>query len=430
MEVKHRFKKSTIFGICLIFSIIACQKKIKEQVKVIDDENSQFAGKSCYGSSIQNEFLLKWSDGSHSLLKGTKDDLNNFIKKQQESNKKRLVIVEQNRKFDFKMALKLQPEQTQSEIIPLGSFWEVWGQEDLQANELWDKNIKGAGVTIAVVDGGIDQTHPSLMNRIYINENEIPNNGIDDDNNGFIDDYKGFDFSSKTSQGEISDHGTHVAGIIAAEPKESPMLGIAPQSKILPLSIFGGEFGGSLETAVAALEYAKNRGIKIVNASWGGAACAELLRDAIISLAEKDILFINASGNNGVDIQFYPEYPAAFNLENQITVGANMQSGLMAAFSNYGYQQVHVLAPGHQILSTVPGGWDIGSGTSMAAPFVSGLAALLWSAHPESTSVQIKKAILQSVKDPQNYNPVLSMGRVNAVLALEKLELILKELPK
>jgi subtilisin family serine protease len=101
-----------------------------------------------------------------------------------------------------------------------------------------------------------------------------------------------------------------------------------------------------------------------------------------------------------------------------------MPSGLMAAFSNYSNQRVHVLAPGHQILSSVPGGWQPASGTSMAAPFVSGLAALLWSQHPEATLIQIKSAILNSVLSPQDYTPVMSKGRIDAPKALEYLERI------
>lgn len=430
MDEKQVYKKYLLISFCLFLGMISCQKK-EEVVSVIDEDNSQFAGKLCYGSSIPNQYVLGWSDGSYSLFKGTKENLNQWIQQrsvQEQKNPiaKRLRSAEQNRKFNWEHNLKMQQEvQSKGNSFP-GSFWQVWGQADTQVDALWEKNIKGAGIIVAVIDGGVDQSHPSLMNRIYVNKEEIPNNGVDDDQNGLVDDDRGFDFSSGTSQGPASDHGTHVAGIIAAEPKESPMLGLAPESQILPISIFGGPLGGDMESAILALKYAESRGAHIVNASWGGAVCAETIRDAILSLSHKDILFVTASGNGGFNIEQEPEYPASFNLENQITVGANMPSGLMASFSNYGYHQVHVLAPGHQILSTVPGGWAIMSGTSMAAPFVSGLAALLWSAYPESTSIQIKKAILQSVKIPKDYTPVLSKGRINAVQALEKLELQLK----
>lgn len=426
-----QYKKIGFIGFCLLVGLVACQKSEKKETKIIDDNNGQFAGKDCYGTSIENQYVLRWSDQSFTAFHGTREELQEYIKKQNTSpNQKWLISAEQNRKFQVDKTKELKFERYNPSTVSPVSFWQVWGQEDMQVVDLWDKNIKGAGVIVAVIDGGVDQTHPSLINRLYVNEKEIPDNGVDDDKNGLIDDVRGFDFSSGKPQGVVSDHGTHVAGIIAAEPIDSPMLGVAPESKILPISIFGGKYGGVLETAVMALKYAESQGAKVVNASWGGALCAESLRDAILTLSKKGILFINASGNSGVDLGQWPEYPAAFDLENQITVGANMPSGLMASFSNYGYSLVHVLAPGEQILSSISvenGSWGINSGTSMAAPFVSGLAALLWNAHPESTMQQIKQSIIRSIKEPKNYTPVLAKGRVNAVTALEQLELILKE---
>jgi subtilisin family serine protease len=219
-----------------------------------------------------------------------------------------------------------------------------------------------------------------------------------------------------------SGHGTHVAGIIAAEPKNGLMLGVAPAAKILPLNIMSAKGGGTLSAAVFAVKYAASRGARIINASWGGAVCADTLKQMLESADLQNTLFVAASGNDGVDIDQFPEFPAAFGLANQLTVGASLQSGLMASFSNYGRLGVDILAPGHQILSTIPGGWQLASGTSMAAPFVSGLAALLWSAHPEATMAQIKRAIMASVLAPQAYFPVVAQGRINAPQALRALE--------
>ena len=429
MEEKQSCLLNKVIFSCLLISAISCQKKEEKKTEIQDDTNSSFSGKACYGSSISNQYILKWTDGSYTLFKGSKEALHSLIQeKNQKPEDNKIILAEQDRQFgiDINTTMMNRRNIDINDLTIKGNFWQVWGQDDVQANELWDKKIKGTDVTVAVIDGGVDRTHPSLINRIYVNANEIPNNGIDDDQNGFIDDDRGFDFALNKATGEVSDHGTHVAGIIAAEPKDSPMLGLAPESKILPLSIFNENTATTLATAANAIRYAEKMGVKIVNASWGGAVCGETLRDAIQSLADKGILFVTAAGNSGADIQMSPEYPAAFDLLNQITVGASVPSGFMASFSNYGYKQVHVLAPGHQILSTVQGGWAIASGTSMSAPFVSGLAALLWSAHPEAKMEQIKKSILQSVKDPQDYNPVLSKGRINAVKALEQLEQILK----
>lgn len=430
MDVKQDTRlRSILFTSIILICCIACQKK-KEVPDVVDDNNGKFAGKSCYGKAVQNQFLLKWTDGSYSLFNGDKSSLESLIKtqyQQKEEVLKKIVLAEQNRFIDKDSLFnELKPSVTNFSIGPMESnFWQVWGQEDMQVSDLWDKNFKGQNVAVAVIDDGIDINHPSLLNRMAINEKEIPGNNIDDDENGYIDDTIGYDFFSNKSEIIPSKHGTHVAGIVVAEPQNSPMIGVAPESKIIPIDVMGPK-GGTLDDAVKGILYAQMRGAKIINASWGGNFCAEILKEVIEDLAEKNILFINAAGNNGDDIEVWPEFPAAFNLINQITVGASMPSGLMATFSNYGYNQVHILAPGHLILSTIPEGWTISSGTSMATPFVSGLAALLWGAYPEASMMQIKNAIIQSVVDPKDYNPVVGKGRVNAALALEKLEMSLK----
>lgn len=416
----------------LLFWTIACEKKETKRPVIVDDDSSQYAGKPCYGSSKTNQYILSYSDGTMAMFNGTRVELEKTISRQtfgdgEGLGHKQIKFVEQDRDLNFE-GLYLQEDLTPSSgISPSGIFWQVWGQEDAQVNFLWDQNIKGLGVTVAVIDAGIDQSHPALANRIAINENEIPNNGIDDDQNGIIDDYKGFDFAYREPNATPSSHGSHVAGVIAAEPKDSPMLGVAPAAKLLPLNIMGDRGGGSLSAAVFAIKYAESRGAKVINASWGGAVCAEILKQVIWEVGEKGILFVAAAGNDGVDIDVMPEFPAAFGLNNQITVGASVQSGLMAAFSNYSRNHVHILAPGHQILSTVPGGWQVASGTSMAAPFVSGLAALLWSAHPEASMELVRRAIINSAVAPQEYHPVVGQGRINAQQSLKKLEAYLKD---
>lgn len=403
-----------------IIGLTACQKKEQEPQIIVDDANSEFAGKSCYGKALENQYLLSWSNGSVSVFKGSRQELEDKIKLENK-DAPAVLLAEQDRALSLKN-LELHPISYSPFSQSQGLFWQVWGQEDMAVSQLWDKNFKGSGVIVAVIDAGVDLSHPSLATRIALNDGEVPDNGIDDDNNGLIDDYAGFDFAYKEPKARSSSHGTHVAGIIGADPKKSPMSGVAPEAKILPLNIMDDQGGGSLSAAVLAIKYAGDRGVRIINASWGGAVCAESLKEMILRIKDKQILFVAAAGNDGVDIDVFPEFPAGFGLENQITVGASMPSGLMAAFSNYSRNRVHLLAPGDQILSSVPGGWKPASGTSMAAPFVSGLAALLWSAHPEATLLQVKEALLGSVQKPQTYTPVLAQGRINAPLALEKLE--------
>lgn len=424
MEAKRI--KGLILSSFFLIGIIGCQKKVKKIAPIIDKANSQYSNKNCFGKAIENQWVISWTMGGMSLFKGSKTQLLSYLASiENNSEISPIRMIEQDREVES-LDLNLRTDQvTEVQAPNEGIYWQVWGQEDIQANKLWDQNIKGNRVTVAVVDAGIDLKHPALTGRVAVNINEIPDNGIDDDKNGLVDDYKGFDFAYKSPTAQPSQHGTHVAGIIAAEPFKNPMLGVAPEAQLIPLNIMSDRGGGSLSAAVFAIKYAQSRGAKIINASWGGAICADILRQTILDVGEAGVLFISAAGNDGTDIDLYPEFPAAFALPNQLTVGASVQSGLMAAFSNFGRERVDILAPGHQILSTVPGGWQIASGTSMATPFVSGVAALLWSAHPEATLHQVRLAIQESVADKKNYYPVHSKGRLNAPLALQNLEKLL-----
>src|SRR5690606_31039469 len=150
-------------------------------------------------------------------------------------------------------------------------------------------------------------------------------------------------------------------------------------------------------------QYSVSRGAKIINASWGGGNCSETLRETIQEAGRRNILFVSASGNDGIDFDRYAyySYPAVFNLANQITVAATDVFNRLTPFSNRSYTLVHIGAPGDQIRSAVPyatdsSGYAVLSGTSMATPMVSGAAALLWSAKPNATVAQIKQALLSS----------------------------------
>ena len=165
------------------------------------------------------------------------------------------------------------------------------------------------------------------------------------------------------------------------------------------------------------------RGAKIINASWGGAPCVESLKNSFLSLEQAGILVVVAAGNDGRDVDLYPEFPASFNLSNQITVAASSQSDFMTSWSNSGFNYVHVAAPGESIYSTVPrNSYGYMDGTSMAAPFVSGVAALLFSARPSASAAQVRSAILSSADVQSGHEfKVSSRGRVNVRKALEKI---------
>lgn len=415
---------------CLILFLIAlcsCQKQTKQDSKVIDDSNSNFSSKTCYGTAIPKKYLIHWKNGEISVVRGL--DKTEIIKKFQPQLENEIDFIEQDRYLSAQM-LKTTQAYMNNNPIQIEAGVDYWGQQRVEAPAVWSKKILGENVTVAIVDSGVDISHPQLKNQVLINLNEIPDNQIDDDHNGFVDDVYGYDFYNQSANIiPVGIHGTHVAGIIAADPAFGPIIGMAPRAKILPLNFMEESGGGSLGDAILAMEYAVQRGAKIINASWGGAPCADSLKKEIDKLTTNNILFVVASGNSGADLDINPEYPAAYHADSQITVGAVVLSDRMAGYSNYSEHLVDIMAPGSIIWSTVPMNKlhpDVPSvqplnGTSMAAPFVSGAAALLWSQYPNATLNQIKDALIKSV-DIGQY-PVLSKGRLNVKKAVEYLNL-------
>lgn len=215
---------------------------------------------------------------------------------------------------------------------------------------------------IAVIDTGIDINHPDLASNIWTNPNEIPNNGIDDDNNKYIDDVNGWDFYNRDNTIfdplDFDDHGTHVAGTIAAVTNNSlGVSGIAPNVKIMPLKVFG-PYGGLTSDAILAIEYASKMGVKIANNSWGGSENDLALKYAI---DHTDMLFIAAAGNEWTNNDETPSYPANYDNPNVISVAALNRYGGLAWFSNYGENTVDIAAPGEFIQSTVPKKVELGA---------------------------------------------------------------------
>ncbi|WP_342433490.1 S8 family serine peptidase [Neobacillus sp. FSL H8-0543] len=211
-------------------------------------------------------------------------------------------------------------------------------------------------MVVAVIDTGIDIHHPDLRDNIWVNPGEVANNGVDDDGNGYIDDINGWDFyhSDQTvfDPQDLDDHGTHVAGTIAAKSNNGiGITGIAANVKILPLKFLGPDGDGYTSDAILAIEYAESMGVKIANLSWSGSEYDQALNDVI---DQTNMLFIAAAGNDGLNVDQQPEYPASFESTNIISVTAIDNSGNLADFSNYGYQNVDIAAPGVNILSTVP----------------------------------------------------------------------------
>ncbi|MFN3478766.1 MAG: S8 family serine peptidase [Thermodesulfovibrionales bacterium] len=321
---------------------------------------------------------------------------------------------------------------------------------DIKATDAWDINAGTNSVVIAVIDTGMDYNHPDLIKNRWVNEAEIPDNGLDDDGNGKIDDRYGWDFTTcakfdsvtgrcsipKSQDRDPMDdngHGTHVSGIIGASGNNGTGIsGVMWDVRIMPLKILNADGEGSIADEIAALDYIvmmKNRGvdIKAINASFGGSVYSSAEYDAISKVNNAGIIFVTAAGNGGDDgigdnNDIAPSYPGNYNLPNIIAVAATDQNDNLAPFSNYGLNNVHVAAPGVHILSIVPGGLYYYSGTSMATPHVTGLVGLLYSEYPLFSPSQIKSTIMRYVDIlPSLSGKIKSGGRINAYKALSSL---------
>lgn len=308
------------------------------------------------------------------------------------------------------------------------------------AEEAWGANITGSSqVVIAVLDSGVDINHEDLRQNIWVNPGEIPGNGKDDDKNGFIDDVNGWDFINNDNSvfdGISTDpHGTHVAGTLGAVGGNGiGVAGVAWNVKILPLRTLDSNGRGTADQASQAIEYLTklkaNQKVNIVamNNSWGISRYEPRLHAAVINAANEGILCIAAAGNGlkstnylGTNNDIMNVYPASFSTleptigtaparyESVISVAAIDSVGELASFSNFGFESVDIAAPGVEILSTVPGnryenafwdveeeGWAPWSGTSMAAPHVTGAVALYAAAKPDASPSTIREAILRS----------------------------------
>ena len=260
-------------------------------------------------------------------------------------------------------------------------------------------------VTVAIIDTGIDTTHSDLKDSIWVNEDEIPGDGIDNDGNGYVDDVNGWNFVSNSNEictGEEDSHGTHGAGTIAAAWNNGGIAGITNSThvKLMVLKALGGSEGkGSPESVIEAIKYAEANGADICNLSFGSSNCTPEFEAAI---RDSKMLFVVAAGNGnqyqiGYDIDKSPVYPASLPYDNVITVGNLLFNGHLDESSNYGATSVDLAAPGTYILSTIPGdSYAYMSGTSMAAPMVTGAAALIYSARTDLSLQHIKTAILST----------------------------------
>jgi subtilisin family serine protease len=395
----------------LLFLLSACSPKTT--TSVFDESN--LSSSSCSGQTLATRYVVQWESGEFTVE--SSPSVEKFKKNFLEPN------LDKIRKVEYDRAVRLK---TGADIVNVSSLDtnDYWGQNMVQVSSLWSQGIYGQNVLVGIVDSYVDTSNAQLTDRIAYNTADIPGNGVDDDLNGYVDDYAGYSFISNPGKnGTLSNHGTHVSGIIAAEHSKGSIKGMAPEAKIIPAPFIDGENGGSIGDAILALQYVGARGAKVINASWGGAPCMQSLRNAFTELGNKGILVVVAAGNDGTDIDYKPDYPAAFNMPNQLTVAASTSYDFMASWSNVGFNLVHIAAPGSDILSTIVGNRTaFMSGTSMAAPFVTGAAALLWSDRPQASVSDIKTALMRSVEVvPDHAFKVQTLGRMNVKKALEEL---------
>ncbi len=303
---------------------------------------------------------------------------------------------------------------------------------DISAVNAWDKQTSAAKVVVGVIDAGVDYLHPDLKNNIWTNKGEIPDNGIDDDGNGFVDDVHGWNFVNNSND-PMDDyfHGTHVAGIIAAEGNNGiGVSGVAWQGQIMCLKFLNSSGSGTTSDAINCISYAKAMGAQVLNASWGGGGYDQALSDAI---AGCNAVFVASAGNDSRNTDIYPSYPASYPADNLISVASTDNGDALSSFSNFGASSVDLGAPGTSILSTfprvqtpamvnynLPAMYGTISGTSMACPMVSGAAALVLARNPSLTPVQVKQIILNNVDIKASLlGQCVSQGRLNADKALQ-----------
>jgi subtilisin family serine protease len=390
------------------------------------------SGKPALASHVSDQALIKLR-GSDKIyaLDTAGEDLQNFINENEKN--KSIELIEPNYTYTTTIEPS-DPYYTQQIYL-----------SQISAPQAWDVSTGNNSTIIAVLDTGVDIDHPDLRNNIWYNLDEIPNNFIDDDANGYTDDVRGWDFVSSVGDPRPKfensftflgiNHGTIVSGVVAAEGNNNQgVTGVTWQNKIMPLRVLASDGTGSTLDVASAIDYARENGASIINLSFVGDGNSKILETAIYRAHQAGILIIAAAGNEvekGIDLGSEPRYPVChdgpFGSNWVIGVASVDNYDRLASFSNYG-KCIDIITPGLGIFSTLVkndsfpkynrlygGHW---SGTSVSAPQVAGVVALIKSLKPLLTLAEIKSLLLDNTDniDQQNtlYVGKLGRGKLNA----------------
>lgn len=363
--------RAAFFTLCILL-MVACAK---------DNKYVEAASPFCQSNMVKSQFIVHWKKKSPSLV--VSENLDHFIN----INRDDIDFVEPN----YTIFAKLVKTEEEEPVIPSFGTHESAQSvyETIHVRSAWYRGFFGQGLTVAVVDTGIDQKHPSLRRRM------VP----------------GWNFISNTENAEDeTGHGTAMAGIITGPYLNNSSLSLAPDVKILPVDFMTGE-GGTEFHAQEALAYAIAHNAKIINNSWT-VNCSELLRTSFVDWADENVVFVNSSGNEPVDVISHGVLPAALSLGNHVHVGSLDDRGHRSSFSGFG-QTVHIYAPGEHVPSfaqTDSGSRSVRiSGTSASTAIVSAAAALLWSAFPKATAHEIVSLLIEGAQQEPTVEPTLNI---------------------